>query len=63
MSNRLTEDSRCQQTTADYMRDALGWESVYAYNAETFGQEGTLGRKDDRGRDRRVIILNIKYSG
>lgn len=45
---RLTEDTLVQQTTADYLHDELGWESVYAYNDETFGPEGTLGRKDDR---------------
>jgi len=42
-----TEDTLVQQTTADYLRDELGWESVYAYNEETFGSEGTLGRKSD----------------
>jgi type I restriction enzyme R subunit len=36
-----------QETTANYLRDQLGWESVYAYNAETLGKEGTLGRKDE----------------
>jgi type I restriction enzyme R subunit len=45
---RFTEDTLVQQTTADYLRDELGWESVYAYSEETFGPEGTLGRKDDR---------------
>jgi len=45
---RYTEDTLVQQTTADYLRDELGWESVYAYNEETFGPEGLLGRKDDR---------------
>ena len=43
-----TEDTLVQQTTADYLHDQLGWESVYAYNEETFGPEGTLGRKSDR---------------
>jgi len=43
-----TEDTLVQQTTADYLRDELGWESVYAYNEETFGPEGTLGRKSDK---------------
>lgn len=42
------EDLLVQQTTADYLRDELDWESVYAYNDETFGPEGTLGRRDDR---------------
>ena len=45
---RFTEDTLVQQTTADYLRDELDWESVYAYNDETFGVEGTLGRRDDR---------------
>ena len=44
----LTEDSLVQQTSAEYMRNQLGWDTVYAYNEETFGPEGTLGRKDDR---------------
>ncbi|MCX7070786.1 MAG: type I restriction endonuclease subunit R [Gammaproteobacteria bacterium] len=44
----LTEDTLVQQTTADYLRDALGWRSVFAYNEETFGPEGTLGRRSDR---------------
>jgi len=42
-----TEDVLVQQTAADYLRDQLGWESVYAYNEETFGLEGTLDRKDE----------------
>jgi len=44
---RYDEDTLVQETTADYLRDQLGWESVYAYNTETFGKEGTLGRKDE----------------
>ena len=44
----LNEDTLVQQTTADYLRDQLGWESVYAYNTETFGPDGTLGRGSDR---------------
>ncbi|OHC63135.1 MAG: DEAD/DEAH box helicase [Rhodocyclales bacterium GWA2_65_20] len=44
----FTEDTLVQQTTADYLRDVLGWEVVFAYNDETFGSEGTLGRRDDR---------------
>ena len=41
-----TEDTLTQQTLADYLSDELGWESIYAYNTETFGPEGTLGRKN-----------------
>ncbi|MFO8164802.1 MAG: type I restriction endonuclease subunit R [Desulfatiglandales bacterium] len=44
----LNEDTLVQQTTADYLRDKLGWESVYAYNNETYGPDGLLGRNSDR---------------
>src|SRR5512138_609526 len=47
-----TEDTLVQQTTAEYLEKELGWESVYAYNEETFGVDGTLGR----GSDRDVIL-------
>ena len=43
-----SEDRLVQQTFADHLRDALGWESVYAYNTETFGPTGTLGRASER---------------
>ena len=42
-----TEDNLVQQTTAEYLERRLGWNSVYAYNTETFGPEGTLGRTND----------------
>lgn len=44
----LNEETLVQETTANYLRDFLGWESILAYNQETFGPEGTLGRKNDR---------------
>lgn len=43
-----TEDTLVQQTTAEYLEKELGWDSVYAYNNETFGSDGLLGRKSDR---------------
>jgi len=45
--NKMTEDKLVQQTTAEYLHDKLGWDVVYAYNEETFGVYGTLGRKKD----------------
>jgi type I restriction enzyme R subunit len=42
-----TEDTLVQQTTAEYLESALGWDSAYAYNNETFGPDGTLGRDSD----------------
>ncbi|MBF0401527.1 MAG: type I restriction endonuclease subunit R [Magnetococcales bacterium] len=46
--SRFNEDTLVQETTADYLQRHLGWESVYAHNAEIPGPEGTLGRVDDR---------------
>lgn len=43
-----SEDRLVQQTFADYLHDVLGWESVYAFDTETFGPNGTLGRTSDR---------------
>ena len=43
-----TEDTLVQQTTADYLEEQLGWESIYAHNREDFGGGGLLGRESDR---------------
>jgi type I restriction enzyme R subunit len=48
VAQKYDEDTLVQQTTASYMEEQLGWKSVYAYNKETFGSTGTLGRKSDR---------------
>jgi type I restriction enzyme R subunit len=46
--NAYTEDTLVQQTTAEYLEQELGWESVYAYNNEDFGPDSLLGRESDR---------------
>jgi hypothetical protein len=50
-----SEDRLVQKTFAEHLEKALGWESVCAYNTETFGPHGTLGRISERdvvlGRD------------
>lgn len=51
----LNEDTLVQQTTADYLRDALGWRSAYAWNTETFGPEGSLGRHSEKD----VVLAGI----
>jgi len=48
MSGSMTEDKLVQETVADYFRDSLGWNSVYAYNTETYGPQGTLGQPNPR---------------
>jgi type I restriction enzyme R subunit len=58
-----SEDRLVQQTFADHLRDRLGWESVYAYSAETFGAQGTLGRASEREmllvRDLRAALARL----
>ena len=46
MSGLMSEDRLVQATTAAYFRDVLGWDSVYAYNEEVLGPNGTLGRSN-----------------
>lgn len=51
----LNEDTLVQQTTADYLRDVLGWRTAYAYNTEVLGQEGTFGRASEKD----VVLTRI----
>lgn len=48
MLSLYTEDTLVQQTTADYLEQQLGWESVYAHNHEDFGPQSLLGRTSER---------------
>lgn len=52
-----TEDALVQQTTAQYLEEELGWESVYAFNHEKFGSDGTLGRD---GEDEVVLTRYLR---
>ena len=42
------EDRLVQETIAKHLKQVLGWESVYTWNEETFGPDGTLGRTDTK---------------
>ena len=48
LPSTYTEDTLVQQTTAEYLKNELGWESVYAHNSEDFGPDTLLGRASDR---------------
>src|SRR5206468_4366024 len=58
-----SEDRLVQKTFADHLHDVLGWDSIYAWNDETFGPTGTLGRTDTRDivltRDLRAALLKL----
>ena len=43
-----SEDRLVQATFAEHLEQVLGWDSVYAYNHETFGPGGVLGRADTK---------------
>ena len=58
-----SEDRLVQQTFAEHLEQELGWESVYAWNQETFGPNGTLGRADTKDavltRDLRAALIRL----
>jgi type I restriction enzyme R subunit len=58
-----SEDRLVQTTFADHLEKVLGWESVYAWNQETFGPEGSLGRASEREvvlvRDLRAALVRL----
>ena len=44
MPKDYSEDLLIQKSTADFMEKELGWKSIYAFDQETLGANGTLGR-------------------
>ena len=42
------EDRLVQATFAEHLEHVLGWDSIYAWNEETFGPDGILGRADTK---------------
>src|SRR5262249_52418450 len=58
-----SEDRLVQKTFADHLQQMLGWDSIYAHNAETFGPTGTLGRVSERDvvlvRDLRTALARL----
>ena len=58
-----SEDRSVQVPVAEHLERVLGWDSVYAWNEETFGPEGTLGRTDTKQavltRDLRAALKRL----
>ena len=52
-----SEDRLVQATFAEHLEQELGWDSVYAWNEETFGPDGTLGRADTK---QAVLTLDLR---
>ena len=57
------EDRLVQATFAEHLEKLLGWDSVYAWNQESFGPQGTLGRASEREvvlvRDLRAALVRL----
>ena len=43
-----SEDRLVQVTFAGHLEQVLGWDNIYAWNEETFGPDGSLGRTDTK---------------
>ncbi|MBF0268804.1 MAG: type I restriction endonuclease subunit R [Alphaproteobacteria bacterium] len=58
-----SEDRLVQATFAEHLEKVLGWDSVYAWNDETFGPGGTLGRTSTSEavltRDLRAALVRL----
>lgn len=48
MRREYSEDGLVQKTIIDYFKYNLDWDTVYAYNNEKLGEDGTLGRKSEK---------------
>lgn len=48
MSYDYSENILVQDSAGNLLQNELGWEVVFAYNQETLGENGTLGRKNYR---------------
>ena len=58
-----SEDRLVQRAFAEHLEEALHWDSIYAWNQETFGPDGTLGRADTKEavltRDLRAALARL----
>ena len=45
MAYDYSENKLVQDSSAALLRDELGWDTVFAYDKEVLGENGTLGRK------------------
>ena len=59
------EDRLVQATFAEHLERELGWDNVYAWNHESFGRDGTLGRTDKKEavltRDLRAALERLNH--
>ena len=58
-----SEDRLVQAAFAEHLQNKLGWDSISAWNQESFGPDGTLGRTSERDvvlvRDLRAALVKL----
>jgi type I restriction enzyme, R subunit len=52
-----SEDRLVQKTFVEYLHDSLGWHTAFAWNDETFGPGGNLGRDSERDA---ILIRDLR---
>ena len=56
MPYEYSEDNLIEQTAIDLFFHRLGWDTLLAYNKETYGESGTLGRSS-----RKEVVLKRNF--
>jgi type I restriction enzyme R subunit len=56
MAYEYSEDNLIEQTAIDLFYHRLGWDTILAYNKETYGESGTLGRSS-----RKDVVLKRNF--
>lgn len=59
MAKDYSEDLLIQKSTAELLEQELGWKSVYAFDNEVLGEQGTLGRKSQHDV---VLIRHLRMA-
>ena len=55
-----SEDRLVQATFAEHLEKVLGWDSVYAWNQESFGPIGTDAGTLGRASEREVLLCDLR---
>ncbi len=59
MTWEYSEDNLIEQTAIDLLSNQLGWNTFHAYNEESFGEGGSLGRSGKNEVSLMKIFLEI----
>ena len=63
MPNEYSEDNLIEQTAIDLFFRRLGWDTIVAFNKETFGEGSTLGRLDKKEVVLKKIFFEKRKAG